>query len=186
MITWIYGNTLPIAARLRKTTKTEQGSVTEDYIPPEGSIIRPAIVGKYTKKVYDECSIDGNVVTFTDDGTLSVGTYGIEIRVIEPSKNMRSFKCGELTILNCSQALDLNLGEFLDNGAVVIESMPYFFAKGDKGDKGDQGEQGISGGMLFPTMDFNPDTGILTVRGLPSEVQRISYDYDSGDLIIKI
>lgn len=132
MIKWIYGNTLPIAAKLKKTTKTEQGSVTEDYTPPQGSIIRPAVVGKYTKKVYNECSIDGNVVTFTDDGTLGVGTYGIEIRVIEPDKNLRSFKCGELTILNCSE--DLDLGEFLDNGAAVIDAMPYFWAKGDKGD----------------------------------------------------
>ena len=158
MIRWIYGNTLPLAAKLRMTTKTEHGKVTEDYIPPEGSVILPAIVGKYTRKTYSNYAIDGNIVTFTDDGTLGVGTYGIEIRVKEPNKNLRSFKCGSLTILNCSEELDL--GEFINNGAVVIDAMPYYWAKGDKGDpftyddftpeqlaglKGEKGEKGDTG-----------------------------------------
>ena len=132
MIRWIYGNTLPLAAKLRMTTKTEHGKVTEDYFPPEGSVILPAIVGKYTRKTYSNYAIDGNIVTFTDDGTLGVGTYGIEIRVKEPNKNLRSFKCGSLTILNCSE--DIDIGEFISEGAVVIDAMPYYWAKGDKGD----------------------------------------------------
>lgn len=132
MIRWIYGNTLPLAAKLRMTTKTEHGKVTEDYFPPEGSVISPAIVGKYTRKTYSNYTIDGNIVTFTDDGTLGVGTYGIEIRVKEPNKNLRSFKCGSLTILNCSE--DIDIGEFISEGAVVIDAMPYYWAKGDKGD----------------------------------------------------
>ena len=129
MIRWIYGNTLPLAAKLRMTTKTEHGEVTEDYFPPEGSVILPAIVGKYTRKTYSNYTIDGNIVTFTDDGTLGVGTYGIEIRVKEPNKNLRSFKCGSLTILNCSE--DIDIGEFISEGAVVIDAMPYYWAKGD-------------------------------------------------------
>ncbi len=132
MIRWIYGNTLPLAAKLRMTTKTEHGKVTEDYFPPDGSVILPAIVGKYTRKTYSNYTIDGNIVTFADDGTLGVGTYGIEIRVKEPNKNLRSFKCGSLTILNCSE--DIDIGEFISDGAVVIDAMPYYWAKGDKGD----------------------------------------------------
>ena len=132
MIRWIYGNTLPLAAKLRMTTKTEHGKVTEDYFPPEGSVILPAIVGKYTRKTYSNYTIDGNIVTFADDGTLGVGTYGIEIRVKEPNKHLRSFKCGSLTILNCSE--DIDIGEFISEGAVVIDAMPYYWAKGDNGD----------------------------------------------------
>ena len=45
--------------------------------------------------------------------------------------------------------------------------------------------KGVSGGMLFPTMDFDPETGILTVRGLAQEVQRISYDEETAQLIIR-
>ena len=46
--------------------------------------------------------------------------------------------------------------------------------------------KGVSGGMLFPTMDFDPETGILTIRGLQQEVDRIRYDYETAELIITL
>lgn len=46
--------------------------------------------------------------------------------------------------------------------------------------------KGVSGGFLFPQMDFDPETGILTVRGLQQEVQRISYDEETAQLIIRL
>ena len=58
--------------------------------------------------------------------------------------------------------------------------------QGPVGPQGPQGEPGVSGGMLFPTMSFNPETGILTVRGLAQEVQRISYDEETAQLIIRL
>ena len=59
-------------------------------------------------------------------------------------------------------------------------------AQGPQGIQGEQGPEGPSGGMLFPTMSFNPETGILTVRGLAQEVQRISYDEETAELIIRL
>ena len=44
--------------------------------------------------------------------------------------------------------------------------------------------KGVSGGMLFPVMNFDPATGILTIRGLQQEVDRIRYDYETAELII--
>ena len=44
--------------------------------------------------------------------------------------------------------------------------------------------KGESGGMLFPVMDFDPATGILTISGLQQEVDRIRYDYETAELII--
>lgn len=58
--------------------------------------------------------------------------------------------------------------------------------QGPQGVQGEQGPEGPSGGMLFPTMSFNPETGILTVRGLKQEVQRISYDEETAELIIRL
>ena len=58
--------------------------------------------------------------------------------------------------------------------------------QGPQGIQGEQGPEGPSGGMLFPTMSFNPETGILTVRGLQQEVQRISYDEETAELIIRL
>ena len=44
--------------------------------------------------------------------------------------------------------------------------------------------KGVSGGMLFPVMNFDPATGILTISGLQQEVDRIRYDYETAELII--
>ena len=44
--------------------------------------------------------------------------------------------------------------------------------------------KGVSGGMLFPVMNFDPATGILTISGLQQEVDRIRYDYATAELII--
>lgn len=160
-IKWVYGNTLPLVVTLQEVIKTESGTTKEDYIPPTGSEIEVWAIGEFRKKQFDY-TIDGNVVMFTDDGTLGVGKYGVRITVREPeSRNLRSFKCDEIEIVNCSD--ELELGEFVQNGAVVLEAMPFFWAKGDKGDpftyddftpeqlaglkgeKGDKGDQGIQG-----------------------------------------
>ena len=44
--------------------------------------------------------------------------------------------------------------------------------------------KGVSGGMLFPVMNFDPATGILSIVGLQQEVDRIRYDYATAELII--
>lgn len=61
--------------------------------------------------------------------------------------------------------------------------------KGDKGDKGDQGPQGdvgVSGGFLFPVMDFDPETGVLTISGLEQEIDRVRYDEATAELVIRL
>ena len=44
--------------------------------------------------------------------------------------------------------------------------------------------KGVSGGMLFPVMNFDPETGLLSIIGLQQEVDRISYDYATAELIV--
>lgn len=58
--------------------------------------------------------------------------------------------------------------------------------QGPQGEQGPPGEQGVSGGMLFPTMNFDPETGVLTIRGLEQEVNRIGYIEEEGVLIIRL
>lgn len=58
--------------------------------------------------------------------------------------------------------------------------------RGPQGPQGKEGPRGISGGMLFPTMNFDPSTGVLTIRGLEQEVDRIRYDENTAELIIKL
>ena len=57
---------------------------------------------------------------------------------------------------------------------------------GQQGEKGDKGDTGVSGGFLFPVMNFDPETGILTISGLEQEVDRVSYNERTGELVIRI
>jgi hypothetical protein len=58
-------------------------------------------------------------------------------------------------------------------------------AQGPEGPQGPQGEPGVSGGMLFPVMNFNPEDGVLTISGLEQEVDRVRYDYATAELVIR-
>ena len=129
MIKWVYGNTLPFIVPLVEVIITEGGETREDYIPPVGSVIEVWAIGEYRKKQYDY-TIDGNMLHFTEDGTLGVGKYGICITVLEPeSRRLRSFKCGELQIVKCTD--ELELGEFIEDGAAVLDAATFFWAKGE-------------------------------------------------------
>ena len=53
-----------------------------------------------------------------------------------------------------------------------------------RGESNTVNTKGVSGGMLFPVMNFDPETGILSIVGLQQEVDRIRYDYATAELII--
>ena len=59
-------------------------------------------------------------------------------------------------------------------------------ATGPQGPQGPQGEPGVSGGMLFPVMDFDAETGVLTISGLEQEIDRVRYDEGTAELIIRL
>ena len=59
-------------------------------------------------------------------------------------------------------------------------------AQGLQGEQGPQGEPGVSGGFLFPVMDFNPEDGVLTISGLEQEIDRVRYDYATAELVIRL
>ena len=40
--------------------------------------------------------------------------------------------------------------------------------------------------MLFPIMDFDADTGVLTISGLEQEIDRVRYDEGTAELIIRL
>jgi hypothetical protein len=59
-------------------------------------------------------------------------------------------------------------------------------ATGATGPQGPQGEPGVSGGMLFPVMDFNAEDGVLTISGLEQEIDRVRYDETTAELVIRL
>lgn len=124
---WVKGNTLPIAVSLQTKTAVDGKWVTEDYIPPAGSEIQAYLVGANRRYKY-EYTIDGNVVSFTDPGTLPVGDYGVEIIVKEPADmNRRTFKCTEIRIHECTDQVGI-----LPDGEMLLDAT--IFIQGQKGD----------------------------------------------------
>lgn len=59
-------------------------------------------------------------------------------------------------------------------------------AQGPQGPQGPQGDPGVSGGMLFPVMEFNPEDGVLTISGLEQEIDRVRYDETTAELVIRL
>ena len=139
-IPWVRGNTLNLAVPLVLVTKNNGQETREDYYPPENSEIRVWLVNSYKRKEYSY-TLDGNMVCFTDDGSLQAGVYGVEITVKEPdARNFRTFHCKEIEVYNCSDCL----GDLPDGQAVLDASV---FVQGQKGDKGDP----------FTYEDFTPE-----------------------------
>ena len=124
---WVKGNTQPIAVSLILKTAVNGQWQEEDYIPPTGSELHVALVGKYRSTAYNYTLV-GNVVSFVDDGSLKEGVYGVEITVREPNNvRRRTFRCGMVEVVSSSS----ELGELI-NGEVVLDAAVYL--QGEKGD----------------------------------------------------
>lgn len=192
---WLEGNTLRLSVPLKLKTAQEGSFVETDYVPPTGSVVRAFIVSRYKKYEYD-CVVNGNVVSFVDHGTIPANTYGMEIRVVEPSRNLRSFKCGILEMLSSDE--DIELGEFVDDGNVLLDAA-YFIQgepgksayqvavengfvgteaewlesligpqgeQGIQGPQGVQGEKGDRGDLIYPYFSINEEGHLIAEGGV--------------------
>lgn len=126
---WVRGNTLDLTVPLQVVTVDENGVKTKaDYTPPQGSEIRVYLVGRLGSREYEPC-VSGNMVSFTDNGSLALGTYGLEITIKEPAaRNLRAFKCCAIQIVNSSD----ELGEMQD-GRVMLDPELFFRGEGAVG-----------------------------------------------------
>ena len=155
-ITWVKGNTLALSVPLVTKTATNGQWVTDDYVPPTGSEIKVRLVNSFKTRETDY-SLSGNVVSFIDNGKLDVGSWGIEITVKEPTeRNLRTFKCGEVLIVNCTD----ELGEVPTDGNIVLDAA-YFI-------QGPQGIQGPAG-----TTDYND---LQNKPHIPSQLAEMTDD----------
>ena len=129
-IKWVKGNTLTLLLPLYEVTIDEHGEATRTpYTPPAGSELTAGIVAPF--KVYEyDADFEDSTVSFTDDGTLPCGKYGVEVKVKEPDRNLRTFKCCQIEIVNCT--VELELGDILAEESVVLDA--DYFVQGPKGD----------------------------------------------------
>ena len=173
-------------------------------------------VATYDGHEYTNCEVDGDgrLCIGFDDHKLGVGTLMVERRYYLTDEHYQTGICDEVIeptpviikeeVEGAEVEMNVVLGFDGCTAPTITGEIPPYYTKGDpgpegpqgpqgdqgpqgpQGPQGEQGPEGPSGGMLFPTMSFNPETGILTVRGLQQEVQRISYDEETAELIIRL
>ena len=139
LIPWVAGNTLPLSVPLQTKTIVNGKWVTVDYVPPQGSEIHVYLVSRTGQRKEYEYTLDGNVISFTDPGTLRVGFYGVEVTVQEPSAvRRRTFKCSDIQIVACTNEVGI-----LPDGRVILDAA--VFVQGPAGKDGKDGQDGKDG-----------------------------------------
>ena len=143
---------------------------------------------------------DGDLVIGFDDHKMGLGTLMVERTYYLNNPDFVSGVCDERiapapvvieeegddgTVNKFNIVLSLE-GETSINASSTIIPAYAVGPQGPEGPQGPQGPQGVSGGFLFPVMNFDPETGVLTISGLEQEIDRVRYDYATAELVIRL
>lgn len=168
-IIWVRGNTQQLLIPLEKEVVSPSGDITTvDFYPDEEAVIKVILYNDYRKYEYTP-SLDGNLLTITDSGTLAVGCYGVAVTVKNPDGTRLHSNWNHQVVVTATNNSVLKEWDEFKEQDVKARAAVFFFAKGDKGDaftyedftpeqlealrgpqgvpgiQGEQGEQGIQG-----------------------------------------
>ena len=168
-IIWVRGNTQQLLIPLEKEVVSPSGDIaTVDFYPDEEAVIKVILYNDYRKYEYTP-SLDGNLLTITDSGTLAVGCYGVAVTVRNPDGTRYHSNWPHQVVVTATNNSVLQEWDEFKQQDVKARAAVFFFAKGDKGDaftyddftpeqlealrgpqgvpgiQGEQGEQGIQG-----------------------------------------
>ena len=172
-IYWVRGNTQELLIPLEQEIVPEEGEVqVVPYYPDQDAVVTVRLVGKYRKQSYTPI-VDGNLLRFTEDGTIPAGVYGVEILVNNPDGTQyRSLWENQIVVTNANDSVLQEWDEFrqLD---VKARAALFFFAKGDKGEKGDKGDTGTTD---YNDLENKPDLSIYMQEVTQEQFNGIFYD----------
>lgn len=193
----VYGNVMrvaiPLTMRVRTMSEGVETETEEDFYPNLSYPIEIRLMrdGGYQKSYTPDVS--GNVVTFTDDGTLPLGLYQVAVLCKDQNANAcRYMVRAIIRVVSATIDAGIRAGVEFDTIDYVLEGAVFFYAKGDKGDKGDKGnkgdkgdkgDSGSDGGIIWPELYVDTDLWLHVVE--PEEQLSQRLDYDDGWLIIK-
>ncbi len=149
LIKHVFGNVMriaiPLTIRIRTLTDGEETETEEDFYPNTSLPIEVVLMrdGGVSKKYTPQ--VDGNVITFEDDGTLRAGKYQITITCYDNNNRpYRYMARGVIQVVLATKDAGIRAGVEFDSTDYVLDGAVYFYAKGDKGDDGDQGVSVLS------------------------------------------
>lgn len=170
----VQGNVLrlmiPLQVKYMKTVDGETVVRTEDFYPSSEYPVRVRLIGTYRPVVLD-ASVEGNVVTAVDNGTLAVGSYNVEVTCRDDDGHPCRFAAPcVVSVERYTKDADIEPGTEFDAETHTLEGA--CFIQGEKGDKGDPGEKGDKG-----------DPGTTDYNGLENRPTKVSeFENDAGYL----
>lgn len=141
LIKHVYGNVMriaiPLTLRIRTITNGEETETEEDFYPDTSLPIEVVLMRDGgISKTYTP-TVDGNVLTFEDDGTLRIGTYQVTVTCYgQDQLPYRYMVRGVIQIVSATKEAGLRAGVEFDSQDYVLEGTVFFYAKGEKGDQG--------------------------------------------------
>lgn len=131
---WVEGNHLELALPMKIVRFTEEGKITEDYIPKEGRSIKVVLKGMIKERTFIP-EVNGNYLHIVDDGTLEADIYAIEILVVEPNGTKRRSRWEKVVQIHHSNARVVKqFDDFPDYAeGAIIEGSVFFFVGGSVG-----------------------------------------------------
>lgn len=143
----VQGNVLrlmiPLQVKYMKTVDGETVVRTEDFYPSPEYPVMVRLIGTYRPVVLD-ASVEGNVVTAVDNGTLAVGSYNVEVKCQDDDGHPCRFAAPcVVSVVRYTKDADIEPGTEFDAEIHTLEGA--CFIRGEKGEKGDPGEKGEKG-----------------------------------------
>lgn len=176
-IKWPVGNRLDLCLPLRKITVVAGGTQFGDYVPSAVATVKVILVGTYKSFEFTP-RVVGNKLYISDDGNLTTGSYSIDVRIQEPDRNLRSFRCGELEIVR--ETRQLALGDFVLDNNITLDADAFIFGEGPSayeiavregfaGTKEEwleslRGPQGDPGVTRYSELDDLPDLDVFVMK----------------------
>lgn len=157
----VQGNYFAIAQPLSKIVWSNGSKIEQPLIPKPDDQITVNLVGSTRRYDMRKVSIDYNIVHYECNETLELGTYAIELRLIQSDgKKYRSYQKNKISIVASNEEAGIKSGDEFDVDSYEISSAVLLYAKGDKGDTGDRGPKGDRGpvGLRGP-MGFKGEDG---------------------------
>ena len=130
-VVWVAGNHVPLIIPLEQEVITQEGDIkSEPYYPDEDSVVNVYLVGQNRKYSFRP-SVDGNLLTITEDASTPAGCYGIEVVVInQDGTRHRSFWPEQVVVTKSNPSVLEEWNEFQKQG-VKARAALFFFAKGN-------------------------------------------------------
>ena len=133
----VRGNTLtlaiPLQERIRRMVDDEETVETVDYNPLPTDVVTVNLRGFTRTETFvgTDVTITGNVVEVTDNGTIGVGTYGVEILIDSADgKKRRYYSASEIQVVEQTRDAGIDEGTEYDVTTRTLEAAVFDIMRG--------------------------------------------------------